>query len=134
MRAMSEQLIGALLLNFGAAAGAMLMRIPKWDQSRMSRQVGWILLLGGGLGGFFAIYLFIHELGWLRGLALWFGSDGLSALALGVMLEGLRDYLRHRCHARRIYPVFAICIFLTAVLVRTNRKRKCPPSLLLWHS
>jgi len=77
---MTRQLIAALLLNFGAMAGAALAQIPRYFQSRVTRNVGWILMLGGAIGGLLAIYLFIQVRGWGYGLLLWFGSAGLSFL------------------------------------------------------
>lgn len=87
---MTQQLIAALLMNFGAIAGAMLMRNPRWNWSLLSRKLGWLLFLVGGPAGLLAIYLFVEERGWGYGLLLWFGSSGLSATALGFMFDGLR--------------------------------------------
>jgi hypothetical protein len=86
----NAQLIAALLLNFGATAGAMLQRNPRYNWSQLSHQLGWLLFLVGAPSGLLAIYLFIQSLGWGYGLLLWFGSGVLSVFLLGFFFDGLR--------------------------------------------
>jgi hypothetical protein len=89
----SEQLIAALLLNFGAVAGGNLAgKHPLLHMSPLTQKIGWILSYGGVLGGLLGIYLFIQIHGWGYGLAFWFGSCVLSFLVLRALplLEGIR--------------------------------------------
>jgi hypothetical protein len=87
---MTPQLWAALLLNVGAVAGAMLARVPRWNLSPMSRQIGPILLLLALPASLFAIYLFVQTRGWGYGFLAWFGSGGVSVMLLRFLFEGLR--------------------------------------------
>jgi hypothetical protein len=94
---MNSLLWSALFLNFGAAAAASLARIPRYNLSPLSYQIGWLLLLLGVPAGLFAIYLFVQAHGWGYGLLVWLGSGVLSQLLLMFLFEGLRTIVGMTC-------------------------------------
>ena len=66
-----ELTIPALLLNFGAVAGAVMMRIPPHDRSTVSFRFAPFLIGLGTLAGFAAIGLFLYDKGMIEGAIYW---------------------------------------------------------------
>ena len=66
--------IPALLLNFGALAGASIMRLPVHRRSAASVQFGPILIALGTLAAFASLGMLSYSLGLGQGLLYWGGS------------------------------------------------------------
>ena len=71
---MDKLTLAALLLNFGAVAGAMVMRISIERRSIPTFHVGGLLSALGTIAGFGAAAIFLYNLGVLHGLLYWAGS------------------------------------------------------------
>lgn len=72
--------IPALLLNFGALAGATIMRRPLHLRSSASMQLGPFLIAAATLAGFASIGMLLYSLGIVQGLVYWVGSAASFSL------------------------------------------------------
>jgi hypothetical protein len=77
--------ISALLLNFGAVAGAMMMRIEPHQRSTISFRAAPFLMGLGTLAGFAAIGLFLYDKGVVEGGIFWAVSAFAFSFIAGVL-------------------------------------------------
>ena len=91
MRKMTNEILAALLLNFGAAASAMVARQPAWDHSMATRSIGFLLFPLGAVAGFAAIALFVYFMG-LEGLVAWVLSAIASVFVAGIVCRMAVSY------------------------------------------
>lgn len=82
---MMDLTIPALLLNFGAVAGAMMMRIEPHQRSTISFRAAPFLIGLGTLAGFAAIGLFLYDKGIVEGGTYW----AVSAFAFSFIAGAL---------------------------------------------
>jgi len=79
---MTESLIAALFLNYGALAGAVAARTPAYQRSQVTNSIVFLLIPLGALASFGALALFIAD-----GLLNWL----LSLVAFGLVNAVLRN-------------------------------------------
>lgn len=78
-----DLIIPALLLNFGAVAGAMMMRIQPHQRSTVSFRTAPFLIGLGTLAGFAAVGLLLYDKGLLEGAIYWAVSGFGFSLIIG---------------------------------------------------
>lgn len=83
---MDDLTISALLLNFGALAGASIMRRPTHRRSAASLKLGPLLIALGTLAAFASLGLLFYSLGLVQGLLYWCGS-AIAFSLLPVILQ-----------------------------------------------
>jgi|RhiMethySRZTD1v2_1073278.scaffolds.fasta_scaffold2908246_1 hypothetical protein len=84
---MTESLIAALFLNYGALAGAVAARTPAYQRSQVTNSIVFLLIPLGALASFGALALFIADKGIGYGLLNWL----LSLVAFGLVNAVLRN-------------------------------------------
>lgn len=89
---MTELLVAALFLNFGAVASAMVFRTPAHLRSSATNSIAPFLIPLGTLASFFALGIFLYEKGIAYGVLGWFLLS-MALAAANSVLRGIAEGL-----------------------------------------
>lgn len=94
MVTMSDTLLAAVFLNFAGAAGSSTMLIGRQNLSPLTNKLFSLLIVGGAIAEFLAMFLFIKDQGLQYGAIYWGGSGLAFSFIVIFFLTGAADGLR----------------------------------------
>jgi hypothetical protein len=91
---MSNELLAALILIFGACVAVTMVQTPRHNVSPLTYGIAGPLVTLGIIGGFLAIFLFIKDQGFWPGLGYWFVASCICFFIIKPLMDSVSFFGR----------------------------------------